>query len=121
MCHCVGWVIRAARLYGVETTVAMKELTGKHKSHLRALAHDLEPVVHVGKGGLSEGVVAQVREQLKAHELIKVRFSKECESQPEDAAVPLATEAACHVIQKVGRVLTLYKRHDNKPKIELPR
>lgn len=106
---------------GLETTASMKELTGKQKSHLRALAHELEPVVQVGKGGLSEGVVAQVREQLKAHELIKVRFSKECESQPGDAAEPLSKEAACHVVQKVGRVLTLYRRHDNKPKIELPR
>jgi RNA-binding protein len=99
----------------------MKELTGKQKRHLRALAHALEPVVQVGKGGLSEGVVSQVREQLKAHELIKVRFGKECESQPEDAALPLATEVPCQVVQKAGRVLTLYRRHDNKPKIELPR
>jgi RNA-binding protein len=99
----------------------MKELTGKQKSHLRALAHELQPVVQVGKAGLSESVIAQVREQLKAHELIKVRFAKECESQPEDAASPLASETGCFVVQKAGRVLTLYKRHDNKPKIELPR
>lgn len=99
----------------------MKELTGKQKRHLRALAHQVEPVVQVGKAGLTESVVAQVRDQLKAHELIKVRFSKECESQPEDAALPLTVDADCHVVQKAGRVLTLYKRHDNKPKIELPR
>lgn len=99
----------------------MKELTGKQKRHLRALAHELEPVVQVGKGGLSDAVVTQVREQLTAHELIKVRFNKECESQPDDAAPTLSAQAACHVVQKAGRVLTLYKRHDNKPKIELPR
>ncbi len=80
----------------------MKELTGKHKRHLRALAHELEPVVQVGKGGLSEAVVEQVREQLKAHELIKVRFNKECESQPEDAAPKLSTEAGCQVVQRLG-------------------
>lgn len=99
----------------------MKPLTGKQKSHLRALAHDLQPVVQVGKLGLSEAVVEQVREQIKAHELIKIKFAKECDVKPEDAAEPLAQQVPCHVVQKAGRVLTVYKRHDHKPKIELPR
>lgn len=99
----------------------MKPLTGKQRSYLRALAHELEPVVQVGKAGLSESVVAQVRDQVKAHELIKIRFAKECEVQPEDAAEPLARDVPCQVVQKAGRVLTVYKRHDHKPKIELPK
>jgi RNA-binding protein len=105
----------------LEIVSGMKELSSKQKSHLRALAHALDPVVQVGKAGLTESVLAQVRDQIRAHELIKVRFNKECESQPEDAAPVLATSADCHVVQKAGRVLTLYKRHDHKPKIELPR
>jgi RNA-binding protein len=99
----------------------MNPLTGKQRSYLRALAHEMDPVVHVGKAGLSEGVVEQVREQLRAHELIKLRFAKECEVSPEDASEPLATQVPCQIVQKAGRVLTVYKRHDNKPKIELPK
>lgn len=99
----------------------MTPLTGKQRSYLRALAHDMDPVVQVGKAGLSEAVVEQVREQLKAHELIKIRFAKECDVNPEQASDPLAAQVPCHVVQKAGRVLTVYKRHDNKPKIELPK
>lgn len=99
----------------------MKPLTGKQRTYLRALAHELEPVVQVGKAGLSESVVEQVRDQIRAHELIKIRFAKECEVQPEDAAEPLTRDVPCLVVQKVGRVLTVYKRHDHKPKIELPK
>lgn len=99
----------------------MKPLTGKQRSYLRALAHDMDPVVQVGKAGLSDAVVDQVREQLKAHELIKIRFAKECEVDPEQAAEPLEAQVPCQVVQKAGRVLTVYKRHDNKPKIELPK
>lgn len=99
----------------------MIPLTGKQRSYLRALAHDMDPVVHVGKAGLSEAVVEQVREQIKAHELIKIRFAKECEVGPEEATEPLESGVPCQVVQKAGRVLTVYKRHDNKPKIELPK
>lgn len=98
----------------------MKPLTGKQRTHLRALAHALDPVVQVGKMGLTEAVIAQVRDQIKAHELIKIKFAKECEVKPEDAAEPLADQVPCQIVQKAGRVLTVYKRHDNKPKIELP-
>lgn len=99
----------------------MIPLNGKQRSYLRALAHDMDPVVHVGKAGLSEAVVEQVREQIKAHELIKIRFAKECEVDPEQASEPLETQVPCQVVQKAGRVLTVYKRHDHKPKIELPK
>lgn len=99
----------------------MKPLTGKQKSYLRALAHELQPVVQVGKLGLSEAVVEQVREQVRAHELIKIKFAKECEVAPDAAAEPLEQQVPCQVVQKTGRVLTVYKRHDHKPKIELPK
>ena len=44
-------------------------LTGKQKRALRGLAHDLEPVVHVGKTGLTDELVAQIARALDAHEL----------------------------------------------------
>jgi RNA-binding protein len=99
----------------------MTPLTGKQRSYLRALAHDMAPVVQVGKAGLTEAVVEQVREQVRAHELIKIKFAKECEVDPDAASEPLETQVPCQVVQKAGRVLTVYKRHDHKAKIELPK
>jgi RNA-binding protein len=99
----------------------MIPFTGKQRSYLRALAHDMAPVVQVGKAGLTEAVVEQIREQIKAHELMKIKFAKECEVGPEEASEPLEAQVPCQVVQKTGRVLTVYKRHDHKPKIELPK
>jgi RNA-binding protein len=96
-------------------------LRSKQRQYLRSLAHDLAPVVHIGKNGLSDTTFAEVREQLRAHELIKVRFLRECPLEPAEAAEPLAQETGGDIVQKLGRVLTMYRRHDNKPKIELPR
>jgi RNA-binding protein len=96
-------------------------LRPKQRQYLRALAHDLAPVVQIGKNGLSETTYAEVSEQLRAHELIKVRILRECPLDPAAAAEPLAEKTGGEVVQKLGRVLTVYRRHDNKPKIEFPR
>jgi RNA-binding protein len=95
-------------------------LDSKQRGALRALAHHLEPVVQVGKAGATEGVLAQIREQLAAHELIKVRFAREAPQAAAEAAVEIAAATRSHVVQTAGRVLSLYRRHDHKPKIQLP-
>jgi RNA-binding protein len=49
-------------------------LTGSQKSYLRGLGQRMEPSVKVGKDGLTAAILVEVRRQLGAHELIKVRF-----------------------------------------------
>ena len=52
----------------------MKALTTKQKKYLRALTHDLKPVVYVGQQGFSDSVLKDAERALEDHELIKVRF-----------------------------------------------
>ena len=40
------------------------QLTGKQRRHLRGLAHHLKPVVQLGNKGLTDGLLAQIDEQL---------------------------------------------------------
>jgi len=94
-------------------------LTGKQTQHLRSLAHGLKPVVQVGTKGISEALIQQVSEQLAAHELIKIRFNTDS-IEPGEVADELALRTRSELVQKLGRMLILYRRHDDKPKIELP-
>ena len=48
-------------------------LTNRERAALKARAHALEPVVHVGSSGVTDAVVAEVDGALTAHELIKVK------------------------------------------------
>ena len=96
-------------------------LTAKQRQYLKGLAHDLEPVVQVGSKGITDGLVDQIRDQLVAHELIKVRFNTESASGPSESAEELATRTKSQLVQKLGRMLVFYRRHDEKPKIELPK
>jgi RNA-binding protein len=52
-------------------------LTGKQKQYLKGLAHALSPVVRIGKGGVTQSVIAETKKSLDAHELIKIRIDVE--------------------------------------------
>jgi len=93
----------------------MGELSGRQRRQLRGLAHALDAVVHVGKGGLTDEVVAQVDRALETHELIKVRFlegkAERTELGPELARRTSAAEAG-----GVGHVAILYRAHPDPEK-----
>jgi RNA-binding protein len=97
------------------------ELTSKQRKYLRGVAHDLEPVVHVGKGGLTDELVAQVDGALDAHELIKVRFvAGKAEKAALAAEICARTDAA--EAGRVGHVVILYRRRSDpeERRIRLP-
>jgi RNA-binding protein len=98
-----------------------RPLEGKQKRHLRGLAHSLDPVVQIGKEGVDERVIGAVREALRAHELIKVRVLEGAPLTKDEAGDRLASEAGAYVVGKVGRVVMLYRMHEEKPKIVLPK
>ena len=50
------------------------ELKSYQRAFLRSSAQELNPVVYVGKEGLTEGVIGALDKALSDHELVKVRF-----------------------------------------------
>ncbi|WP_303840208.1 ribosome assembly RNA-binding protein YhbY [Selenomonas ruminantium] len=95
-------------------------LTGKQKSFLRSMGQKLEPVVMMGKEGVTPTVVKAAQEAIKKRELIKVRVLQNCLEEPEDAITMLAERADVNLVQIIGRNGLLFKRNYEKPKIELP-
>ncbi|HLV68056.1 MAG TPA: ribosome assembly RNA-binding protein YhbY [Polyangiaceae bacterium] len=103
------------------TATGRRPLTGKQRRYLRALAHDQKPVVQVGKTGLRPSVVEAVEKSLVTHELIKVKVASDSEQTPEEVAHALEEQTGAHLAQIIGRVLVLYRRRADDPKIVLPR
>ncbi|MBX3229963.1 MAG: ribosome assembly RNA-binding protein YhbY [Labilithrix sp.] len=97
-----------------------RDLTGSQTRYLRGLGHHLDPVVQVGKDGITDGLVAATKEALLAHELVKVKVQQEAPLDRKDVGPELAKLAAASFVQVLGRTVLLYKRHPNKPKIALP-
>lgn len=84
-------------------------LTPRERAALKARAHALEPVVHIGHSGVTKAVVTEIERALTAHELIKVRAGA---AERDERAALLAdvvarTDAA--VVQTVGKVMVLWR------------
>jgi RNA-binding protein len=95
-------------------------LTNSQKKHLRGLSHDLHPVVMVADKGLSENVFAEVEQALEHHELIKIKLRGDRDQR--DAWIDeLVTTTGAQLVHRIGQVVCLYRRHPEKPVIELPR
>lgn len=95
-------------------------LKGSQLRHLRSLAHDLEPIVRIGKGGVNDAVVAAADRALTDHELVKVRLPRVDRSERETLADHLRSRTRAHLAGLTGRVAILYRRHPEEPRIQLP-
>ena len=98
----------------------MKTLTGKQRQFLKGLAHPLSPIVRVGKGGVTEAVIAETRKSLDSHELIKVRIDVDEGAERRTLADRLATAADAQLAGTVGKIAILYRERDEEPEIKLP-
>ncbi len=99
----------------------MTTLTSKQKQFLKGLAHPLSPLVQVGKEGVTEGFAAAVDRALLDHELIKVRVLETSPLERRECGEALAATLRAAVVQEIGRVIVLYRRHPERPTIVLPK
>jgi RNA-binding protein len=91
-------------------------LTPRQRAGLKARAHAIEPVVHIGQAGASEAVVAEVDRALTAHGLIKVKLAGADREARDELTGILCTRTEAVAVQQVGRVVTLWRpRPDDEP------
>lgn len=95
-------------------------LTSKQRAFLRSLGNELEPIIQVGKGGISDNLIQQVDDALGARELVKGRILKNAAEDVRDAAEYLAEATDAEVVQVIGNIFLLYRQRTEEPRIELP-
>lgn len=96
-------------------------LTSSQRAHLRSLAHDQDPLIHVGKEGLTEAVEQAIAEAFNTRELVTIRV---LDNAPQDVRA-LAEAVAdglddVQVVRTIGGTALLYRPHPDEPKITLP-
>ena len=94
-------------------------ITSKQRSQLRGLAAAEDTIIQVGKGGVTENVVASVNAALKARELVKGKVLESCELTPREVCDALAEACQAEQVQVIGTKFVLFKRNHNEPKIAL--
>jgi len=86
-------------------------LSSKERAALRAEAHHLSAIVHVGHHGLTDALRQTLDDALRTHELVKVALTKSTDVSAKDAARQLAEELGADVVQTIGRTCTLYREN----------
>jgi RNA-binding protein len=93
----------------------------KQRAYLKSLAMELQPIVQIGKSGLTPELTAAVQEAIDARELIKISVLQNCLEDPKEMAQMIADRTHSEVVQVIGKKIVLYKQgKDDKRKIILP-
>jgi RNA-binding protein len=86
-------------------------LSSKERASLRAEAHHLNAIVHIGHHGLTDALRQTLDDALRTHELVKVALTKSTDVSAKDAAHQLAEQLGAEVVQTIGRTCTLYREN----------
>ena len=89
-----------------------EKMTSKRRAELRGMANRLEPLFQVGKGGISDALIAQTNDALRVHELIKLKVLLESAPEtPREIAEKLAAATDSQVVQVIGGSMIFYKEN----------
>lgn len=95
-------------------------LTGKQRAYLKSMANTIEPLFQVGKNGLSDNFIIQVKEALEARELIKIKVLNNSLLDPTEVARDLSEKTDSEFVQSIGNKFVIYKESQENKNIELP-
>ncbi len=96
----------------------MITLTGYQRNFLRRKAHDLKPVVMLGKNGLTEEVTQAIDKALEDHELIKVKFI-DFKDEKQSLSRLAAKKTKSLLIVVIGNIAVFYRENTDPDKKEI--
>lgn len=89
-------------------------LNSKQRAKLRSYASTLEPMVIIGKDGLTENVLQQIENQLFAHEMVKVSVLEGADESARDYLKTVAEKLKAEEVCSIGRKFVVYKMSNKK-------
>lgn len=90
-------------------------MKGSTRKYLRSMAHHLDPVVIIGKRGLTDSVIKKIDDALLSHELIKIKFL-EFQDQKKILSDEIVQRTQSEIVGRIGHVIMLYKQHPEEDK-----
>ena len=81
------------------------------KRTLRQAAHHLDPIVWVGKNGITENIIKEITYALDHHELIKIKILQVEKKERGANIKKICIDTNAELISNIGNVLTLYKKN----------
>lgn len=89
-------------------------ITTKQRAFLRGLGNALEPVMQIGKEGLSENSYKTLEGLLDARELIKINVLKTCSLTPKEVMNEICQKLNAEPVQVIGYKIIIYRKSSKK-------
>lgn len=84
-------------------------LTSKERAELRAQANTLETTLMVGKGGVTEAVIAEAETQLDARELVKGKVLEGAMMTPREVSDEICEATGADGVAVIGTKFVIYR------------
>lgn len=96
-------------------------MTSKQRAYLRGLANTIEPILQIGKSGISNNLIKQIDGALEARELIKISVLETAPDNVRNLGEEIAQNTNSICVQTIGNKITLYRARKKDSKIILPK
>jgi RNA-binding protein len=98
------------------------DLTSAQRSYLTRLAHAVQPVVQIGKAGLTSSVILAISKALEDHELVKVKFQG-FKDEKNDLCLKAEEATSSILVRLVGNTAIYFKYQVDakRRQVKLPR
>jgi len=99
----------------------MEALNPKQRQYFKGMAHSLKPIQHIGKDGLAGATLHAIASAFNSRELIKVKVLDQSPEGADEIGEAIASRLrGVKLVQVIVKTVVLYRRHPEKPRIELP-
>jgi len=93
----------------------MNNLSSSQRSYLRSQAHHLEPVVLIGKHGITDGAIESIDRVLEARELIKIKF-REFKDEKLSMSEKITELSNAQIVGVIGHTVIIFRQNPDPDK-----
>ena len=93
----------------------------KQRAFLKSLAHNMEPVMNIGKYGVNDETIRQLDLALEKRELIKIKILNNNLDDNKEIVDLVLQKTRAEFVQYIGNKFVIYRRkRKDENRIELP-
>ena len=94
-------------------------MTSKQRAMLRAMDNEYQPIIYIGKEGVTEALIQGADAALEARELVKGSIGRNAEVDLRTAVAELCQALQAEPVQVIGRKFVIFRPSKKNPSIQL--
>ena len=94
-------------------------LNGKQRAYLRSLSNKIEPIFQIGKGGINDNQLNQIKDALEKRELVKIHVLENSLLDTRSVCDEVAHLLGAEPVQAIGKKFIIYKESKENKTIDL--